>query len=320
MKAPKILLPSLSSKIALYDSVLRQAKNFNHKSSVVGADCNPNCPGARVVKRFKILPPLIHLNENELLNVLLGWGITHILPSRDGELHYWADKANLLLDHKVKVLISSPDTIRLCEDKFLFFQRISPCGLKVIPCFRSPSSSEYEKWVVKERRGSGSKGLLISIDKFRAEEFGASLSEPIYQPYIAGKEFTAEGWINKNGECMAVLLRWRDKVVNGESFVSTTFRNTDWENKIKTLFSSINGLKGHCLGQFIVDHGENLNLVEINPRLGGASPLSLSSGLNSILWSLREESGKQFSDSDFQPLFETKLTKLNGQVFISYSN
>jgi carbamoyl-phosphate synthase large subunit len=320
LKAPKILLSSLSSKIALYDSVLRQAKIFDHKSSVIGTDCNPNCPGARIVKRFKILPPLIHLNENELLNFLLGWGITHILPSRDGELHYWADKANLLLDHKVKVLISSPDTIRLCEDKFLFFQKISPCGLKVIPCFRSPSSSEYEKWVVKERRGSGSEGLLISIDKFRAEEFGASLSEPIYQPYIAGKEFTAEGWINQNGECMAVLLRWRDKVVNGESFVSTTFRNSDWENKIKTLFSSINGLKGHCIGQFIVDHDKELNLVEINPRLGGASPLSLSAGMNSILWSLREETGVHSLEPDFQPLTGVKLTKLNGEVFISYPN
>jgi carbamoyl-phosphate synthase large subunit len=318
--APRILFSSLSSKIALYDSVLRQAKSFHPDASVLGVDCNKNCPGANSVKSFMELPELRGLSDNDLITFLSKAGVSHILPTRDGELRYWSSKTNLLLSNNVKFLGPTLNAISACEDKFLFNQKISPCGLKVIPCFRSPSSSEYEKWVVKERRGSGSKGLLISIDKFRAEEFGASLSEPIYQPYIAGKEFTAEGWINRNGECMAVLLRWRDKVVNGESFVSTTFRNTDWENKIKTLFSSINGLKGHCLGQFIVDHDENLNLVEINPRLGGASPLSLSSGLNSILWSLREESGKQFSDSDFQPLFETRLTKLNGQVFISYPN
>jgi carbamoyl-phosphate synthase large subunit len=318
--APRILFSSLSSKIALYDAVLRQAKSFHPGASLVGADCNKNCPGANSVKSFMFLPKLGELSDHDLTAFLSKAGITHILPTRDGELQYWSSRTNLLLTHNVIFLGSSLNAINICEDKFIFFQEIFPSGFKVIPCFRSPDDSEFKKWVVKERRGSSSKGLLLSVDKFKAAEFGASLSEPIYQPYIAGKEFTAEGWINRNGECMAILLRWRDKVVNGESFVSTTFRNTDWENKIKTLFSSINGLKGHCLGQFIVDHDENLNLVEINPRLGGASPLSLSSGLNSILWSLREESGKQFSDSDFQPLFETKLTKLNGQVFISYPN
>ena len=267
-----------------------------------------------------VLPKLRELSDDDLIAFLSKAGVTHILPTRDGELRYWSSRTNLLLAHNVMFLGSTLNAINICEDKFIFFQEVSPSGLKVIPCFQSPDYSGFEKWVVKERRGSGSKGLLISVDKFRAEEFGASLSEPIYQPYIAGKEFTAEGWINSSGECMAVLLRWRDKVVNGESFVSTTFRNTDWENKIKTLFSSINGLKGHCLGQFIVDHEENLNLVEINPRLGGASPLSLSAGMNSILWSLWEETGDHSLEPDFQPLPGVRLTKLNGEVFISYPN
>ena len=317
---PRILFSSLSSKIALYDAVLRQAKSFHPSASLVGADCNKNCTGANSVKSFMVLPKLRELNDDDLIAFLSKAGVTHILPTRDGELRYWSSRTNLLLAHNVMFLGSTLNAVNICEDKFIFFQEVSPSGLKVIPCFQSPDDSGFEKWVVKERRGSGSKGILISVDKFRAEEFGASLREPIYQPYIAGKEFTAEGWINSNGECMAVLLRWRDKVVNGESFVSTTFRNTDWENKIKTLFSSINGLKGHCLGQFIVDHDENLNLVEINPRLGGASPLSLSAGMNSILWSLWEETGDHSLEPDFQPLPGVRLTKLNGEVFISYPN
>lgn len=317
---PKILMTSLSSKIALYDSVLRQAKMFNPNASVIAADSNPNCPGADYVKYFKILPRLDILSPEELLNILGNWRITHVIPTRDDELQYWAQIAPLLLKKQVAVLLSSCDAINLCKDKLSFPTKITISGLKHIPSLLSPNQSNYPKWVIKERYGSGSRGVGANLSKNDAVNLALSLEEPIFQPYIEGVEFTAEGWINRDGECMAVLLRWRDKVVNGESFVSTTFRNTDWENKIKTLFSSINGLKGHCLGQFIVDHDENLNLVEINPRLGGASPLSLSSGLNSILWSLREESGKQFSDSDFQPLFETKLTKLNGQVFISYPN
>lgn len=317
MKAPKILLSSLSSKIALYDSVLRQAKFFNNNSSVIGADCNPNCPGAHIVKRFKMLPPLIHLNENELLNLLLAWGITHILPTRDGELKYWADKATLLLDHRIKVLISSSDTIRLCEDKFLFSEKITESCIRVIPSFNSPPLSKYEKWVVKERRGSGAVKTTVGVDMNSALKFASNLSEPIFQPYISGREFSAEAWINKKGEIPGVTLRWRDKVLNGESHISTTFENYKWAEKIKDLFKSIHGLYGHCLGQFIVDRNDILNLIEINPRLGGASPLSLNTGLNSIMWSLQEETYTGSFYPIFDPIYGARLTKIEEQVFIS---
>ena len=59
----------------------------------------------------------------------------------------------------------------------------------------------------------------------------------------------------------------------------------------------ITGLRGHVLAQVIVDDKERLHLVEINPRLGGASPLSLKAGLDSIKWSLQEFLG----DSDQIP-------------------
>ena len=47
-------------------------------------------------------------------------------------------------------------------------------------------------------------------------------------------------------------------------------------------------MKGHVLAQVIVDKNENLHLIEINPRLGGASPLALSAGLHSVKWSILE--------------------------------
>ena len=80
-KVPQILLSSLSSKIALYDTVFRQAKMYHPDASVIGADCNPNCPAAKSVYRFKTLPTLNCLKDNELLDFLLKWKITHVIPS-----------------------------------------------------------------------------------------------------------------------------------------------------------------------------------------------------------------------------------------------
>ena len=59
------------------------------------------------------------------------------------------------------------------------------------------------------------------------------------------------------------------------------------------------GLTGHALAQVIVDKDEDLHFVEINARLGGASPLSLVSGLNSIEWFLRESAGEDMEKTPF---------------------
>ena len=309
-------MTSLSSKIALYDSVLSQAKIFSPNASVIGVDSNPNCPGADYVKNFRILPKLDNLSTEELLNMLENWRITHVIPTRDDELRYWAQIAPLLLKHQIKALISSCDAINLCEDKLHFPQKIKISGLAQIPSFMSVNQSNYPKWVVKERCGSGARGVVTNLSKNDAVKHALSLEEPIFQPYIEGKELTAEAWVDKNGQTPAVILRWRDKIVDGESHVSTTFKNLDWGKRIAKLFSSIDGLRGHCLAQCMVDSKGNLHLIEINPRLGGASPLSLNAGLNSILWSLQEEMNST-DDLVYEPIYGAKLSKTGNLTFIS---
>ena len=90
------------------------------------------------------------------------------------------------------------------------------------------------------------------------------------------------------------------------------------EDLIKKTFCHIPGAHGHCNAQVIVDKIGNLHLIEINPRLGGASPLALHAGLNSICWHLMEEanqSGQIPQDLVFPN--GMSLSKKNGQVFLS---
>ena len=67
-----------------------------------------------------------------------------------------------------------------------------------------------------------------------------------------------------------------------------------------------------------MDRDEKLYLVEINPRLGGASPLALYAGLNSVAWHLMEEAGCA-SDIPMHSHFPEgmSLTKKGGQVFFN---
>ena len=144
-----------------------------------------------------------------------------------------------------------------------------------------------------------------------------TLENPIFQPMIPGSEFSAETWIDSTGNCHGMVLRWRTEVIDGEAHQSEIFENREWEERMRETFESINGLSGHALGQVLVDGERNLHLVEINPRLGGASPLALAAGLNSIEWFLLQSENRDEEIPKLPSINKTlKLKKDNGRVQI----
>ena len=106
--------------------------------------------------------------------------------------------------------------------------------------------------------------------------------------------------------------------MDGEAHESEIFEHSEWEQSMQDSFEAIRGLSGHVLGQVIVDSKQNLHLVEINPRLGGASPLALAAGLHSIEWFLLQSTGRE-SEISKNPVLnkKLKLRKVNGEAIIS---
>lgn len=287
-KAPKVLFSSLSAKFALYQAVLQDLRKYHPEAIVLGVDSNPYCPAAAKVDHFSHLPPLDQLSDDQLMNFCRSHEITHILPSRDGELAYWSSRKNWLKKSGIEAWVSDPDYVEFCGDKLLFHDAWRESPVPPIPTHTSLPKASSTRWVVKERFGSGSVSLGINLSFSEAQIFSKSLDRPIYQPFIEGREFTAETWIDQQGSCHGVLLRWRDHVVDGESHHTTVFNHAEWSKLMEKVFLFHPGAWGHCLAQVLVDHSGYLHLVEINPRLGGASPLSLHAGLNSIQWHLME--------------------------------
>lgn len=265
------------------------------------------------------MPPIHELNRQSLLLFLKANAISFIIPTRDGELKFWAEHQQFLDQNKIGVMVSSSQAIALCEDKLQFSEFFSAAQ---IPSIKTTVNldSNFEgnpKFVVKERRGSGSKAIGLNLGAGEAVEFASSLHDPIFQKQVEGKEFSAETWIDKLGKPNGIVLRWRQLVVNGESHESTTFENKDWADKLYDIFTKLVGLKGHVLAQVMVDTDEQLHLIEINPRLGGASPLAIAAGLHSARWAVFEFDQKVDLISRM-PKIETGLSliKKNNQVSI----
>ena len=318
MNDPVLLFTSLSSKVALFQSVQKQAKFFSPKARVIGADSNPSCEGRVKIDHFCQTPKTKGWNTEDLLTFCKKYKISHIIPSRDGELVLWARNKEALKKIGIDVMVSSEQALKRCQDKYEFSKSWpQECLLQPIPTFTEPEEISDQELVVKERRGSGSKKIGLELSLAQAKEWGASLHEPIFQPYLEGPELSAETWINREGKCHGMLLRWRKVVVHGESHETEVFKDRILEEKIKSSLELIDGLYGHCLVQLIIPANSKPMLVEINPRLGGATPLALYAGIKSISWFLMESYGM----GDEIPMSPTikygsKLFKKNGKVRI----
>ena len=317
---PRILFCSLSAKLSLYIEVLRNAQMFSKDAKVIGCDSNVNCDAAKKIEHFIHLPNLNSLTDAQLIEILSDHKITHILPTRDGELSFWAKKKDWLSQHNITTWVSDIRFVECCNDKQLFSMQWADSSITPIRTLCDTSDPSIVRWVVKEKVGSGSSNIALSVDADEARELASeSFNQPIFQPFIRGREFTAEAWISKTSECHGPLLRWRNKVVSGESHQTTQFNNSEWESLVSEVFLHTPGAYGHCLAQVIVDDEMKLHLIEINPRLGGASPLALRAGLNSVYWHLMEEAG-EINAIPRKPVFSSglKLTKKNGVAEFSF--
>ena len=318
MNEPVLLFTSLSSKVALFQSVQEQAKSFSPKARVIGADSNPSCEGRVKVDHFCQTPKTNKWNNDDLLTFCKKYKISHIIPTRDGELVLWARNKEALKEIGIDIMVSSEQALIRCQDKYEFSKSWpQECLLQPVPTFTEPEEIGDQELVVKERRGSGSKKTGIELSLAQAKEWGASLQEPIFQPYLEGPELSAETWINREGKCHGMLLRWRKVVVQGESHETEVFKDHILEEKIKNSLELIDGLYGHCLVQLIITENGEPTIVEINPRLGGATPLAHFAGIKSISWFLMESYGM----GDKIPIspaikYGSKLFKKNGKVRI----
>jgi carbamoyl-phosphate synthase large subunit len=160
--------------------------------------------------------------------------------------------------------------------------------------------------VVKERYGAGSQNIGLNLTKQEALHHSAKLSEPIFQPFISGKELSVDLYVSKKGKVKGVVCRSRDVVVNGESQITTTVESPKLE-KLAIKVAEKLKLCGHIVLQVLIDSKNKIHIIECNSRFGGASTLSIQCGLDSFYWAMLEASGHDIDDYPFIKQRESRM-------------
>lgn len=292
-----VMITSISRKIPLARGVGNALRKIAWPAKIIGADSNAACLGRHFVDSFWEMPPLATLSVESLVACCQSSDVRFIIPSRDGELLFFARAKSRLAEHGIAVMVSDEGSVNDCLDKLRFAELLLEHKIPAIPTFKGIEELAAERLVVKERFGAGSLNIALNMGREESAAFAQGLADPIFQPFIEGTEYSVDLFVDRKGTCKGVVARQRVLVLGGESQITTTVDHPQIEALCSEAAVKL-GLYGHAVFQVLEDRAKALHIIECNPRFGGASTLSLGVGLDSFFWFLLEGGGE---DIDLYP-------------------
>jgi carbamoyl-phosphate synthase large subunit len=296
--ASGILITSAASKVPMLEAVRTAGRKIADSLTIVAGDTNAECVAAHFADRFWRMPPIRDLRVDELVDYCRDNGIRFIIPSRDGELDFFAASRETLERAGIAVMISGGDAVLSCRDKLRFAQTLRSSGFPAVETFARADEVRGGRIVVKERFGAGASGVQLDVDAETARRFGSHLEEPVYQRFLEGEEYSVDVYVDRSARCKGAIARRRNLVVDGESQVTTTERRPALEALCASAAETL-GIRGHAVFQVIETPAKELHVIECNARFGGASTLSIAAGLDSFYWFLLEARGESLTQHPF---------------------
>ncbi|MDR1612265.1 MAG: ATP-grasp domain-containing protein [Planctomycetota bacterium] len=226
----------------------------------------------------------------EALNRLLEkYAIDYVYPAHDDVAALLArlrDEARLAAE----VVAPGGETAGLCRSKSATYARFS--GLLRVP--RVYAAAELPAIdgpiFLKPDSGQGSKGTFLAPDRAAALERLRERPRSLALEFLPGREFTVDCFTDRHGALRFASARERLRVANGISVRTAPVESP----RLLEMAEIVNGelaLRGPWFFQAREDKSGEPGLLEIAPRIAGASGLQRARGVNLALLGLYDRMG-----------------------------
>jgi len=287
------ILVSGASGIVGY-GILRSLRLAEKKLHLIGSSIYEDSVAPAFCDTFELAPKTDDPSYLPwLCDCIRSGGIDLIIPGIEIDMHQWARHTTEIESHGARAMLNNPSLIALCKDKWRFFQDLQSA---VLGCeIESVLEGTYEElesrfgrpFLLKPRRGFGSKGIVRVDGKHvfakHAAEVGATL---MAQPIIGDdeNEFTVSAFCDgRGGYCAAMSLR-RKLSKDGFTEKAEVVENGQFSAVIEALCKRYLPV-GPTNFQFRTA-GEDLKLLEINPRISSSTAIRAAFGYNESLMSV----------------------------------
>lgn len=311
-------------------------ENMQPGDKIVATDMQLTAPALQVAD-VKLQVPAVYDPQyiNFTLDICKEQKIDALISLNDLELPILAEQKAKFEALGVKVIVSDPQVIDICFDKYKTAQWLESLGLHSPKTYTRLADAKAAldlgeirfPLFLKPRWGSGSIGLEIVEDMEELEIVYSLLLKKIQKTILAtasvgddyiliqekltGKEFGLDVMNDLEGTHVAVSVKQKLAMRAGETDKAVTVDLPEVRE-----MGVIIGRNLHHIGNLDVDIMQNSDgdycVLELNPRFGGGFPFSYEAGVNLpkaiMMWlrgaqvpisMLQPEFGKMFAKNDY---------------------
>jgi carbamoyl-phosphate synthase large subunit len=292
----RVMISASGRRVMLLKYFEQSICELGINAEVIATDINPTSSAYQMASHALLVPRYTDSNcLDDLVALCRQQQVRLIIPTIDPDLDFYTEHREVLTSVGTSTLLSDAQTIKIGNDKqathdWLTSQNIPTVRQTNLQLIRE--STNNVDWhypiFVKPRFGSSSIGahLIHSIEQL--------LLLPKDVPYIAqsvaaGREYTVDTYVDRNGQCRCAVPRLRLETRSGEVSKGMTARIEPIQTLAKRVAEALPGARGVLNIQIFYDrHTDVAQVLEINARFGGGYPLAHQAGAPMTRWVLEE--------------------------------
>jgi carbamoyl-phosphate synthase large subunit len=290
--------------------------------AIHAADMDPYAAGLYLVppsRRHRILPGADPGFIPHLLALCRRHAIDVLVPTVDVELLPIARARHDFESAGVRVMLAPEETLATCVDKLTLLRTCDgtvPVGRYAVLDESFAQKTWTFPFIVKPRTGAGSRGIEVISS---ASTLAALPRDGCYlvQEYLPGEEYSVDVLAAGDGRIVAAVPRARLKVDSGIAVTAMTLHDSQLEEFAARVAGRI-GLRYTANIQFRRSVNGTPTLLEVNARFPGTMPLTVRSGVNMPLLSLRDVLGEPPLDGPL-PFRDVAVVRYWTEEFIDTS-
>lgn len=293
-----ILFTCIGRRVSLLAGFRRAAKQVKINFSLLGTDITELSPALQLCdKKLLVKPVSSPAYIPQMLEIVRKNGVKLLVPTIDTDLIILSENRAKFAGLGCHVLISSPEVVRICQDKRMTYRFFVENGFDApeVMNVRTSLAKKTLAWpkLLKPWDGAAGRGVTVVNSRQELSVFGRRIPNCMVQEFVEGAEYTCDVYVDFNMRVRCVVPRRRIEIRAGEVSKGQVVKNRRIMERAADVVEKLGAGPGVITVQLILTPKGQIKFIEINPRFGGGAPLAIKAGADFPKWILQEVVGKR---------------------------
>lgn len=279
-----VLFSSVGRRVELVKAFREASNELKIKSKLIGVDMDELAPALNFVdKKYKV--PKLSSEEfiPQIIEICKKENVAIIIPTLDTELSLYSKNKELIQNEcGAKVMVSDENVISIIRNKVKTYEFLKENNFSVPKLIKEKDVQDKEykfPLFIKPLDGSSSINNFKINNERELEFFKEYVSNPMIQEFSEGQEYCVDVFCDFNGKVITVVPKIRIAHRGGEITKAKIVKDRELieiGKKLANLLKPCGEINFDCIK---TENG--VDIIEINGRFAGGSPISFKSGANS---------------------------------------